>query len=193
MPLNLLYILFIFSQRKLGMLDLLRGDILTLIFSNITAPKDYLNASMTCKNVQRHLRTQCTDVVFRLYHNPSLGFLKHMQALKHVSIFRKYDSFLDFTPLAHLRELKTIFVNNTENTCNVPVNPLLFFGDDKLIAVDPLPYFSDCEEGDVDDGLDDIMNAKEYFCRRFKHKKFTKIKYREKTFRMKTRHIVGSV
>ena len=172
------------------MLNNLCADILTNIFSKITAPKDFLNSSMSCKKVQTFLKYRCTHVVTRLYHNPSLDFFRHMIALQCIHVFRKYDSFLDFTPLLKLGTLNTIYVNNTANTFNIPTHPSFLFSDEKLVETTPKTYYSDPEQDD--DADEEFLNAKQYFTRRYE-KKYTKILYKNKNFKMKTRHIACSI
>ena len=178
------------------MLDRFPGDVLSVIFREIRSPMDYLNASLSCKNVRSYLAEACPDVVVRLYHNTSLGFFQNMTALRSMHITRKYDTFVDLTPLHKARSLHTIYVNNTENLFNAPTTALLLSGNEPLACdqtSEQAINYCASEPCGIDDIDDELMSAKDYFSIRYGMKKYTKTKYKEKTFRMKSRHVAGSV
>lgn len=178
------------------MLDLFPTCILTHILSPITSPKDMLHLCLTCRHVKTYIENECTDVIIKVYHNPSLGFYRHLKAVRSVFVYRKYDTFLDFTPLIGHPSLKTLFVNNIDNTFNIPSEVNLSVGTDNLVLCDPLTSMSDNDTDNIDHvsfACEEIMDAKDFFTLKYKFKKYSKIKYKDRSFHLKTRHLCGSL
>jgi hypothetical protein len=174
------------------MLNKLNADVLSNVFARIVSPIDYLNTCLSCKNIHNFLQTRCTDVVVYLKENTSLIFFSHMQGLRVFSIVRKYDYFIDFTPLYKNKLLKIIFVNNPQNIFNIPRRVQYLYGYQTLISdeIDLFGPLSDAEDDDIDI---EILSLKEYSTDQYKNKKYSKLKFKHKSYHVKTRHLVGSI
>lgn len=162
------------------MLDLQPKDILDLVFFRLTNPNDYFNVYSTCKTFNIHLKTVATHAQVKIMNgNTSIIFFGEMNALIYIKIYRKYNTFLDFSPLSKISSLRLIYTNSPTRISNIPCGVRILYGHDKLYKY--ITHYSSSlldfpEEPDIDD--DDFLNVKEYFCQRYerKYRNFTRAK-----------------
>jgi hypothetical protein len=79
------------------------------------------------------------------------------------------------------------------NIFNIPRHVTLFHSDDFLMNCQNIIDASKTEEYDntVDDLDDFSLDSKDYFIMRYRAKKYGKIKYKNKTFKISNKHFVS--